>query len=1356
MNRSLAALYLFLLTFPHLLPCQVAPANFFEENYIFQERLAKGLVFDIIQDQYGLMWFGTEYGLIRYDGHEERRYIHEPDNPYSLAGNVITTIAEAPNGDLWIGTQNSGVHHYDRLRDKFFRYQANPEDEHSISNNKISDILVENLNSIWITTEGGGLNHFQRNTQSFTVPAIEKAGPSSFALLQDDDDQLWMGNFYGLNRWLPQEQAFVSQAQVAPPYTNFNSVKALAQDEEGMIWAGFRNGGLKRLSSDHSIFLEISYSPPWPSGQNTDHVWDISTCSQGGLLVATDGALLHLGKPATHASYSLSNYQLTQERRFLAIYESPDGVLWLGTNDGLVVLSPRHKVFRLIPPKKAEEPFGTKRGITGMARAGQSDIWMGSIRGIWKFDEQRQLFQQDLWLQHPALQRFDNENISAILEDSHGHLWLAIIHGFNTGFGLYRYDLESKKLKDYSLEHSYLHSFAMTDIQEDAAGNIWLANHTSLIRFRPDQEKFEVITGDEKQGIQLGQQRINTIKPLGQEKLLIGTNYNGVYTYQPKPQKLDRLSSDTLPSATKMNNRILDFAYTDSVLWIGTSGGLFAWDTQKQQLRGFDQRHGLAGNVVKTVLPDQEGQVWVATQNALAKWNPDSDNFTAFGVGDGLPMEEFWDRSGIVGQDGRLYFGGDDGLLVFAPEQIQKNSFRPPLAITKFELFNRALSPGQDSSILRAPIEQRPTIHLQHRQNVFTIHYAALSFINPERNEYAIRMEGFQEEWQKVGTETQATYTNLNPGTYFFQVKASNNDGLWNEEGVVLTIIVSPPWFRTWWAWASYIFLFCGIILVFYNFQLQRKIAQLEAHRLQELDTVKTQLYTHVTHEFRTPLSLIQGPVERALTDPHYQLKNKELAIIRNNCKRLLKLVQEILDLNKLQANALELKLGHGDIVAAIRFVVDAFSSFAASQKIELDFASSVEQQQMDFAPDSLTDLFSNLLLNACKYTPAGGSVQVRIEQVEATIHIAITDTGRGIPSSEIDRIFDPFYQVDDDDETIKSEAIRNSTGIGLSLAKRLAELMGGQLTVSSTVGLGSRFTLLLPIKKEHKDRPINSPQIPPYVPPLPITTYETTLEAGSEAPEILVVDDNVEMAHFIANCLPKHFQITLAYDGQEGIKQAQEKIPDLIISDVMMPKLDGFELTETLKNDIRSSHIPIILLTAKSQLEDRLVGLKKGSEVFLTKPFNQQELLIQVENLLDTRRRLQHYYLSQSGLSKHLPSAPPPNTVEDQFLMKVRSLIEEKIDGDTYSIEALAQDLNLSPSQLYRKMTALTGQSTSKFFRSIQLNKAVQLLQQSHLNISEVAYQSGFSEPAYFSRVFTLENGISPSQFREQNTANS
>lgn len=1334
-----------------MLPGQVGSPNFFEEGYIFQERLAKGLVFDILQDRYGLMWFGTEYGLIRYDGHEARAYVHEPDNPHSLAGNVITTIAEDPNGDLWIGTQNSGLHHYDRGKDQFFRYQADLKAKHSISHNKISQVLVEDVNSIWVATEGGGVNHFRKDTQTFTVPDIEPVAPSSFSLLKDTNGQLWMGNFYGLNRWLPEEELFASSAQVPPPYTDFNSLKVLALDQENIRWAGFRNGGLKQLSSDQSTFLDIQCSPSWPQHENTDNIWDIQTSSGGGLLVATDGALLHLQRQAAKATYTLSEYKLTQERRFLSVYETPDGVLWIGTNDGLIVLAPRHKVFQLLQPRTTAESSSIERGITSMARAGTSGIWMGTIKGVWKFDPKQQLFQQDLLLQHPILQRFASENISALLEDSQGHLWLAIIQGFNTGFSLYRYDLQRKEIKEYSQAHTHLYSFATIDIYEDINGNIWLANHGGLIQFDVGEEKFTVTESRDQQGGQVERQRINTIRSFSNNRLLLGTNSHGVYTYQLDNQRLDRLTIDTIASTIKMNTRILDFAYSASKLWIGTAGGLFRWDEKVQQIHGFDQRHGLADNVVKTILPDQEGQLWVATQSALAKWDPNSQNFIAFNEGDGLEMEEFWDRSGILGDDGLLYFGGDNGLLVLDPRQIQQNTYRPPIAITKFELFNRPLSPAGDSSILSASIEQQPTIYLQHHQNVFTIHYAALSFINPERNEYAIKMEGFQEDWQNVGTETQATYTNLNPGTYTFRVKASNNDRIWNEEGTMLSIVVAPPWYRTWWAWTSYIILFSAVILVFYNFQLQQKIAQVEARRLQDLDAVKTELYTHITHEFRTPLSLIQGPVERALNDQQYQLGQKELAIIRNNCRRLLKLIQQILNLNKLEANALELKFGHGDIVPSIKFIVDAFSSFAASQEIELQFSSSLAQLEMDFAPESLTDLFSNLLLNACKYTPPGGKVLVDLRQVDAHINIAISDTGKGIPESDIDRIFDPFYQVDQDENLDKTESIRNSTGIGLSMAKRLAELMGGQLTVTSEVGVGSCFMLVLPIKKEHKDRPIQVPEVAPYVPPLPITTFVSGRETEPDAPEILVVDDNVEMANFIANCLPRHFKITLAYDGKEGIRQAQENIPDLIISDVMMPKVDGFELTETLKQDIRTSHIPIILLTAKANFTDRLEGLKKGSEVYLTKPFDQEELLIQVENLLDTRRRLQQYYLRQSGVQKSQASVLEPDQVEDQFLQKVKKSIEENIDNNTYSVEALARNLHLSPSQLYRKMMALTGQSTIKFFRSVQLSKAVDLLRDTDLNISEIAYLCGFNEPAYFSRVFTAEYGCSPSQFRER-----
>lgn len=1350
MYIRLSAFVLFLIGFSNLSFSQTKGYNYFNQHYFFQERLVKGLVFDIIQDSFGLMWFATEYGLVRYDGHNVKTYSHEPDNPNSLAGNVVTALGEDHLGNLWLGTQNSGLHYFDRNQDKFYRFQHDPSGKNSLSNNKISKVLVEDANSIWITTEGGGVNLLKLDTGTFRTFPMEPAAPSAYAILADGKEQIWIGDYYGLNIWNASKGQLERRANTSPPYSDFNSLKALVHDNEGTLWAGFRNGGLKQVVTKHRVFSDIHTEPAWPKNENNNNIWDIIPASKGNIIVGTDGGLFHLDRRTADSTYTLSEYLLTVERRYLSVYRSRDGVLWLGTNSGVVVLAPRNKLFQVLAPKHIGEITEKERGISTMTKENASLLWIGTIDGIWQFDLNSRKFQRDFLRKYSALQSVADENISVLFKDSRGYLWIAIIKGFNTGFGLYQYDPIHNRLLDHSAKHHYLRSYPFRDIHEGSEGNIWFASHGGMIRFNYDTGQFDLVQAVDAEGLRLQDQRINVIQGFEQHRLLLGTNHNGFYVYESASNTLRQFEHKAGEQQTSINPRILEIASNEEETWIGTAGGLFYWNHKNGAIKGFDKRHGLADNVVKTILINQPNQTWIGTQRALTKWERASGKFTSYVRGDGMEMQEFWDRAGYVGADGTLYFGGDNGLLLFHPDSVQDNQFPPPIAFTQFDLFNRPVSPGPKNSILSESIEANPNIRLQHSQNVFTIHYAALSYANPERNQYAVKMEGFQEDWQDMGNETEATYTNLNPGTYYFRVKASNNDGVWNNDSRPLTLIVAPPWYQTWWAITVYLVLTLLAIILVYRFQLQRKLAELEAMRLQELDQVKTELYTHITHEFRTPLSLIQGPVERAISDGQYQLGKKELTIIRNNCKRLLKLIQQILNLNRLEANALALQLAHGDLVPVVRFQVEAFSSFATNLDIDLQFTAEPERILLDFDPEAVSDILSNLLLNACKYTAAQGTIGVTILEQDREVQISVKDTGRGIPPEEIKHIFDQFYRVKHFEETDKSEVFRSGTGIGLSTAKRLAELMEGQLSVTSELGRGSCFTLSLPVKKNLEHRPITPPNITPYVPQLPIESYSQDQTPSPHAPQVLVVDDNIEMANFIANCLPKHFKINLAYDGSEGMTLAQENVPDLIISDVMMPKIDGFQLTEGLKQDVRTSHIPIILLTARSNFNDRMQGLKTGGEVYLTKPFHQQELLIQVENLLDNRLRLQQYYLSKIGLQGDSFTATHLQQ-ENKFLQKVRMLIEKRIEDSSYSVDALARELQLSTSQLYRKMMALTGQSTSKFFRNVQLKKATDLLQDPDLNISEIAYRSGFNEPAYFSRVFAAEYGISPSQYRNE-----
>ncbi len=936
--------------------------DYFDQHYLLQDRLARGLVFEVLQDQFGFMWFATEYGLVQYDGVKEKSFVHEPGNPHSLAGNVITAIAEDREGNLWVGTQHSGVHYFDRSSQQFKRFQHERDNPHSIGHNKVNDVLVTEEGAVWVTTEGGGVavyNAIEDHFIRFEKPAIESL--FTYALWDDKDKNLWLGSYFGISKWSPYDSLFLPVVNILDIDSTSAWLKVVQQDKQDRIWMGFQQGGIYTLQAETGDISSIACTPAWPADLASNHIWDIHIDSSGNAWVATDGALYHLATQGPDQAFKLSSYHLSTESRYLCIYPSQDGVYWVGTNNGVIKLVPKHKLFRLLVPLKKGESVDKERGVTTFSQHTTDQTWVGTNSGLFQYDVQKEQLHRDFLPAHPALRQFDQLNISALYQDTRDGLWIGTIEGFNLNFGLYRYDIRQGTLIDYSSRHLFLHSYATFSVVEDPKGDIWLGNRHALVHYQTLLDSFRII---ETNTVLPNEIEINQLLFRHPDSLWIGTNNTGFFIFHTPTGTFLPQSAVVVDSTQLINPRIIALmTTTDSSLLLGTGGGLLVLDPSLKQVQGFDSRNGLSGNLVKSMLQDQQGTFWITSSLALSRFDPVQAQFTSFHAEDGMQLQEFWDRSSFLDPSGQLYFGGDNGMLLFHPDNIRNNNYVPPVIFTDFYLFNKEVKSSVKNKLLPAPIYRIPTIRLQYSQNVFTIHFAALTFINPEKTQYAIRMEGFEDKWQEIGHKTAATYTNLDPGTYYFQVKAANNDGLWNELGASLKLVVLPPWYATWLALLLYFVVFSAAALLFYYFLLNKRLAEVEARRLRELDAFKTQLYTNITHEFRTPLTLIQGPVERALEDASFLLQKIDLDRIRQNCKRLLKLIEQMLHLNKLEAGALKVEYQYGDIIPALKYITDSFMSYAESQSISLQAQFPAHPINMDYDRQKLFDIISNCLL---------------------------------------------------------------------------------------------------------------------------------------------------------------------------------------------------------------------------------------------------------------------------------------------------------------------------------------------------------------------------------------------------------
>ncbi|MBK8428392.1 MAG: response regulator [Lewinellaceae bacterium] len=813
-----------------------------------------------------------------------------------------------------------------------------------------------------------------------------------------------------------------------------------------------------------------------------------------------------------------------------------------------------------------------------------------------------------------------------------------------------------------------------------------------------------------------------------------GTGYQFEY-FVNNPQDRSTLSSNIVLSVAD------DPLEPTRYLWVGTkSGGLNRLDKQSGTLKQYKREHGLPDNVIYGVLAENPStigrsagkHIWLSTNKGLCRFDVQTETTKNFTVADGLQDNEFNSSSYLKTRDGTMIFGGVKGLTVFHPDSLRFNTHIPQIRIVGLSVNNKDFD-----------ISGKSSITLSHNQNLLTFDFAALEFTNPAQNQYRYQLMDVDKDWVDLGARNSVQFANLAPGTYTFKVLGSNNDGVWSEQPAELRFTIRPPWWASWWAYLLYLAIAVTAARLYYRYRLQLRLEHQEALRLAELDDFKSRFFTNITHEFRTPLTVMLGMSEQLAKEEKDEPKRNKLGLIKRSGENLLRLVNQILDLAKLESNALKINYIQGDVLTFLKYIAESLHSLANAQNLLLRVESDQAKIVMDYDPERFLQIIHNLLSNAIKFTPSGGKVLLRADLKDKWLHITVTDSGAGIPAEELPNLFERFFQAKN-----QEHAKAGGTGIGLSLTHELVKAMGGEISVDSKVGVGSTFLVKLPVTNssvfEEKLMPIDG-----VTRNLPV---KRSLHSDGVTPShpvtmqtVLLIEDNPDVVEYLNACLDGQFHLDFAYNGQAGIEKALENIPDLIVSDVMMPMKDGFEVVEALKNNALTSHIPIILLTAKADVQSRLAGLRKGADAYLSKPFHAEELLVTIENLLELRRKLQLKY-QQYALSPTVPEGAETADMEDGFLQKVREVIEANYPKEDFGLPQLCQKIGMSRSQLFRKMKALTDMAPSDLIRSHRLNKAKVLLESGAANVAEAAWKVGFKDPSYFSKLYQEEFGVAPS----------
>jgi signal transduction histidine kinase/ligand-binding sensor domain-containing protein/DNA-binding response OmpR family regulator len=1412
-------------------PSQVGDIRF--ERLALAQGLAYAATNVFYQDSKGFIWFGTSNGLFRYDGYTFVIY----DSTWMLA---YSSIYEDAHGSLW--SNGSGkVCRVDMATENVTHYTFG-------SRLRAWRKFVDAYGDIWVGTIGEGLARYVRSEDKFRLYKHDPANAGSlcddtiYAVCVDRKGSLWAGTARGLDKFVDSNGTFVHCEELRT-----NSVFAILEDRERGLWLATKDD-LCRLDESRGLVERHAFEGGPDVFRST-----LFQDSKGYLWVKTTGGISCFDRSTGRLERVKSPFRDTTliapmytDEPFL---EDHRGRIWAATTAGLALFDWERKVVDILP-SDLRDPRALPQSdlVTAMLEDKSGGIWIGMASGgVCMLDRARAPFTHIAQNPYDRIQLTD-PYVGAILEDSAGTVWVGTNHGLD------RLDLATGVCFHYGEDKEKpgtLGNHRIVAMAEDPPGILWIVGDAGLYmmnkaagtfrHFSPhpgaDRPPFNALSsicidrsgaiwlggGDENGHLDLFDRNAFEIarhfyqsydsRPMGVGVWPISAVHEdrfGVLWFTAGALGvLDRASwrarfyVPNPSSDTTIGSGPTSFCEdAGGTLWIGTWIGLDRFDRAKGTFRHITTKDGLVSGSVLDVLEDNSGtakgercpgNLWLLTPLGISRLNPSTDAIRNFTSSDGVQV----DAAGLAcacykNRQGYLYFGGRNGFVRFHPDSVHDNTFVPPIVLTAFKKFNV-------DAELDSAITVKRAITLTYAENVISFEFAALNFTRPEKNQYAYKLEGFDRDWVQCGTRRTVTYTNLDPGSYVFRVKGSNNDGIWNDEGASVILVATPPFWKTWWAYTVYALFVVGLLYGFRRFEHSRlvlkhevELKEVEARKLTEMDRMKSRFLANISHEFRTPLTLILGPLETARSRIVDNTALHALQVVKRNGQRLLKLVNQLLDLSKLEAGALKLHACRMNIVPLIKGITSSFESSAALNHIDLVFVADQTEIEVYADKDLVEKIFTNLLSNALKFTPEGGEVTVdltsltpgadqgvasghceeRSDEAISSNHrndtyrpfwstpgrggevlqISVSDTGIGIPPNQIDKIFDRFYQVDSS-QTREHEG----TGLGLALVKELVDLHHWTIQVHSEVGQGATFTVRLPLGRDYLnddeivDGPVSSEPAgieqmddSPRGAARRPREEEAHEKAGSEKPIVLVVEDNADVREYIGSYLDALYRVAEASDGAEGISVAIETIPDLIISDLMMPIKDGLELCRVLKNDERTSHIPIILLTARADMKDKVEGLETGADDYLIKPFSPEELLARVKNLIESRRKLRERFTA-SVLLKPGEVAVAPRDVS--FMTKVMAAVYQDISNEGFHVEELAAEMGMSRMQLHRKLTALTAQSPGEFIRYIRLHRAMELLQKDTGTVSEIAYMVGFSDPSYFATSFHRQFGKAPSE---------
>lgn len=1337
----------------------------------------------ILQDSNGFMWFVTGQGLNRFDGTNFKIYRHDALDNQSIPFNTFDYLFEDQEKIIWLRYLNQFVL-FDPSRDLFTQLPVCYKDSR-IPMAGLEMLKTDREGKTWFVNSAKGLYCY--DTQTGTADSIiytsdafgSRPGDYLTAIDFDGNNQLWaVSRYCQILKIDPKSRKVLQRFNLYDQINSENSIFSIYTDSDddvwvyaagqpfGLFWIHAENGQLERLS-DRSDKYRLS----------TSIVSSVVEDQDGRIWVATDhGGINVLDKRSGYLSLLTNNrddaYSLCQNS-VNQLYRDPDGMIWAGTyKKGVSYYHPnlvQFEHYKYMPSKASSLPYDD---VNCFVEDNLGNLWIGTNGGgLIYFDRKAQSWKS--YRNNPAdPNSLSNNVIVSLYFDRNNQLWIGTYFG-----GLDRFDGRVFHHHKHDITNpGSLSDDRVWEIFEDSRRNLWVGTLAGGLNLydRDENSFYHYRSGDVNS---VGSDFVTAIVEDTENNLWIGTS-DGVDRFDPDTRRFYHFTAQPGVEGALSDKNVLDLLEDSrGFLWIATWEGLNVYDKRSDKFRVFTTKDGLADNTIKTLQEDQDGNIWMSTTHGLTKLRiqepGDEHHIAALKVEvwnydrvDGLQGREFNEKAAYRTKAGELIFGGGNGFNLFIPEHINREKSENPVILTALKIFNQEVRVGamvHNRVLLENTLNRQREIELRHSENVFSIGFAALNFFHPEKNEFEYKLEGFNQDWLKADPKTnEATFTNLNAGDYEFRVRVSSDGENWNELESPLKITVLPPFWKSRWAMLLYL-LACGAALFFarrmvlerQRLKFEAEQEHREAERVQQLDNLKTKFFTNISHEFRTPLTLIMAPIEKLILRTEDAKSRNQLIFIHRQSRRLLMMVNQLLDFRKMEFQKIEAKRSWGELISFIRDLGNSFGDMAENKKI--DYQVQVESPSFYtwFDQDKVYKVISNLVSNAFKFTPEGGKISLHAVLQAGTfqhhglphawLEVAVSDSGIGIPAEKQSKIFDRFYQDD-----VPNSMVNQGSGIGLSMVAEYVNILDGSVKVDSIVGKGSTFTVLLPVQllsKEEVDALLAGQEAGDEMKFFAESPGAEFKEIAFDQTKktILLVEDNDDFRFYLKDNLRETYNIVEARNGQEGWEGCLKHLPDLVVSDVMMPIMPGTDLCRKIKGDGRTSHVPVILLTAKVEPDDTIEGLESGADDYISKPFDFRILESRIENLINSREQLRLTYQTMIGIN---PEKIEVSSLDEKFIKKALEVVEENISNADFSVEDLSREVGMSRVSLYKKLLSLTKKSPVEFIRIIRLKRAADLLENSQLSVSEIAYQVGFNSPRYFTRYFKEYYNELPSDY--------